>query len=187
MTETQTQIIERAVKKEKNRLFNFIRKRVPEKEDAEDILQDVFFQFVSAFEEIEIIEKISSWLFRTARNKITDSYRKKKEIPLNGINLSGKAEEEEVLMLEEILPDPGNSPEEELIRSLIWEEIENALNDLPEEQREIFIMNEFEGLSFKEISEITEEPVNTLLSRKRYAVLYLRKKLQHHYKELENV
>ncbi len=184
MTETQTQIIERTVKKEKSRLFNFIRKRVPEKEDAEDILQDVFFQFVSSFEEIEIIEKISSWLFRTAKNKIIDSYRKKKDIYLNSLKLTDKTDEEDVLMLEEILPDPGNSPEDEYISTLIWEEIGNALNDLPEEQRDIFIMNEFDGYSFKEISEITGEPVNTLLSRKRYAVLYLRKKLKHFYKEL---
>lgn len=184
MTETKTQIIENTVRNETGRLFGFIRKRVPAKEDAEDILQDVFFQFVSVFEEIEIIEKVSSWLFRTARNKIIDSYRKKKILRINDWRIDNEDNEEEFLMLEEILPDPENTPEEEYTRSLIWQEIENALDDLPEEQRQVFIMNEFDGLSFKEISELTGEPVNTLLSRKRYAVLYLRKKLEHFYKEL---
>jgi len=184
MTEARNEIIERTVREERSRLFNFIRKSVPAKEDAEDILQDVLYQFIAFFDEIEIIEKVSSWLFRTARNKIIDTYRKKKSTPFSKYTFNGKESDEAPVMLEEILPDLNGSPEDQYIRSLIWEEIENALDELPEEQREVFVMNEFEGISFKEISTIRDEPVNTLLSRKRYAVLFLRKRLQNFYKEI---
>lgn len=178
--------IEEAVKREKGKLFNFIRKNVKVKEDAEDILQDVFYQLASGFGEIEFLEKISVWLMITAKNKITDRRRRKS---------SGKMNEDrtvypedsinEPVMLSEIIPDLSSLPDEIYWRDYIWEEIERALEDLPEEQREVFELNEFEEYSFKEISEMKGIPLNTLLSRKRYAVLYLRKKLNFLYKELK--
>jgi RNA polymerase sigma factor (sigma-70 family) len=181
--------IETTIRKEKGRLFNFIRKNVPTKEDAEDILQDVWYQFVNGFDEIEFMDRISAWLFHVARNKIIDSQRKKKNKPLLSENIVFPDDEsDEPLTLADILPDLTGLPDEVYWRNLIWDEIESALDDLPDEQREVFTMNEFDGLSFKEISGIKNVPVNTLLSRKRYAVLFLRKSLNFLYKELkENV
>ena len=179
--------IEKTIKTESGRLFNFIRMNVPTKEDAEDILQDVLYQFVRGFEEIEFMDRISAWLFKVARNKIIDSRRKKKTEPLADEKVIYPGDEsEEPLTLVDILPDLSAHPDEVYWRNLIWEEIENSLDEMPAEQKEVFIMNEFEGLSFKEISKIKNEPVNTLLSRKRYAVLYLRKSLQYLFKELKN-
>lgn len=176
------QIKERTIANEKNRLFRFIRKRVNNLEDAEDILQDVLFQFVSAFETIQSIESATSWLFTVARNKIIDRYRKKNlKIRQSGTNT---AEGEEVLTLEEVLPDLGGSPEEEYFRRVIWEEINEALDELPANQRQVFVMHEFEEKSFKEISQFTGEGINTLLSRKRYAIQFLRKRLRTLYEEL---
>ncbi len=177
--------IEFTIKKERKRLFNFIRKYLPTKEDAEDVLQDVFFQLINSFEEIEYVDRISAWLNRVAKNKIIDLQRKKKNESLQTDKIIFQDEDsEEVFTLADILPDLSGLPDEVYWQNLIWDEIENALNELPEEQREIFLLNEYEGLSFKEIAEIKHEPVNTLLSRKRYAVLYLRKKLRNLYKEL---
>jgi len=179
--------IEKTINKESGRLFNFIRKNVPTKEDAEDILQDVWYQFVSGFEEIEFMDRISAWLFRVAKNRIIDSRRKKKigHLP-EGRIIFPDDESDEPLTLAEILPDITMLPDEVYWRNLIFEEIETSLDELPEEQKEVFVLNEFEGLSFKEISGIKNEPVNTLLSRKRYAVLYLRKKLKYLFEELKN-
>jgi RNA polymerase sigma factor (sigma-70 family) len=171
---------EAVVRSQRSRLLDFIRRRVQTEEDAEDILQDVFYQLLSSYSITEPIEQLSSWLFTVARNRIVDWYRKRKQrgpVPLDdetGVPLNP----------EDFLFDPSQTPDEVYGRSLVWTELAEALDDLPEEQREVFIMHELEGRSFKEMSEITGESVNTLLSRKRYAVLYLRETLQELYKEL---
>jgi RNA polymerase sigma factor (sigma-70 family) len=177
--------IENVVKQEKGRLLRFIRKQVASKEDAEDILQDVLYSLVSGFEEIEFVERISAWLIKVAKNKIIDSYRKKKPDTFSDeIIVKDDEDSDDALTLMDIMPDFSKLPDEIYWQNLFWEEIEAALEELPEEQKEVFIMNEFDGMSFKEISKLKNEPINTLLSRKRYAVLYLRKKLKKLYKEL---
>lgn len=179
--------IEITIEREKGRLFNFIRKNVPTREDAEDIFQEVLYQFIACFREIEYADWISAWLMKVARNKIIDSRRKKRELPLaqTGIKIPDD-EPGDVLTLADILPDLRALPDEIYWQNLIWDEIEDALDEMPDEQREVFVMNEFDGLSFKEIAEIKQEPLNTLLSRKRYAVLFLRKQLNYLYKEIKN-
>ena len=155
------------------RLMGFIRKRVNNEADAEDILQDVFYQFVG---NTQPIEQMTAWLFTVARNKIIDRQRKKKPEPLE--DLFGEEESEEGgLNWTEFLFDASDNPEKDYLRTLFWEELNNALNELPEEQKQVFILNELEGVPFKEIAERTGETVNTLLSRKRYAVLHLRNRL----------
>lgn len=175
--------IERAVKAERKRLFDFIRRRVRTEQDAEDILQDVFFQLVSSYSITEPIEKLTSWLFTVARNKIIDWYRKKKpeSLPVN------ERDAQTPLNLEDILFDPAQSPDQVYARSLVWTELADALDELPDDQREVFVKHELQGKSFKEIAEETGEPMNTLLSRKRYAVLYLREKLAELYDEIQNL
>ncbi len=177
--------ISRIVDKEWKGLFGFIKKHVSVKEDAEDILQEVFYRLTAAYDEIEYIEKITQWLYRTARNKIIDLYRKKKTKPVDFYFVNNE-EDDEQLSLADIIPSAGKSPEDKILGELIWEEIEESLSELPEEQREVFILNELEQMSFKKISELTKVPVNTLLSRKRYAVLYLRKQLKELYKEIKD-
>lgn len=174
---------EAAVRAERKRLFEFIRRRVRTEEDAEDIMQDVFYQLVASYSVTEPIEKLTSWLFTVARNKIIDWYRKRKPGILN------REDEEtgEPLNLEDILFDPTQNPDEVYARSLVWTELAGALDELPEEQRDVFVMHELEGRSFKEIAEITGEGINTLLSRKRYAVLRLRESLQELYDEFQNL
>ncbi|WP_238354320.1 RNA polymerase sigma factor [Fulvivirga marina] len=176
---------EETIKKEKGRLLSFIRTKVSSLEDAEDILQDVLLQFVNGYGAIDSIEKATSWLFSVARHKIIDSYRKQK-VRSNTINLSETAvgDDDQPLMLSDILPDLGQAPEELHFREIIWEQVTQALDNLPEDQREIFIKHEFEEVGFKELSEKYNVPVNTLISRKRYAVLALRKKLEALYKEI---
>lgn len=151
--------------------------------DAEDILQDVFFQLVTSYSVTEPIEKLTSWLFTVAKNKIIDWYRKRRRntVPLD----PGSAEGDEpgAPMLEQMVYDPTQNPDELYARSLVWGELADALEELPEEQRDVFVMHELEGRSFKEIAETTGVPVNTLLSRKRYAVLFLRERLQELYEE----
>jgi len=183
MTRQQNDAIEKTVLQERSRLLNFIRKRVADDEEAEDILQDVFFQFVEAYRAIESIERVTSWLFAVARNKIIDRYRKKKPEPLRR-NLGQRHRDEEQLMLEDILPDLTHHQDDEMMRSVILNAIEEALDELPEAQRQVFIWHEFEDKSFKEIATLTGDPVNTLLSRKRYAILHLRERLQNLYNEL---
>ncbi|HTR82567.1 MAG TPA: RNA polymerase sigma factor [Bacteroidota bacterium] len=175
--------LDRAVRSERKRLLDFIRKRVRNQSDAEDILQDVFYQLVASYNVAEPIEKLTAWLFTVARNKIIDWYRKRRPeaLPTNADDPSAP------LNLEEILYDPRQNPDRVYARSLVWSELSEALDDLPDEQREVFVMHELEGRSFKEIAEITGEPMNTLLSRKRYAVLYLREQLQELYNEIENL
>lgn len=172
---------EAAVRKERTRLLDFIRRRVRTEEDAEDILQDVFYQLMSSYSVTAPIEQLSAWLFAVARNKIVDWYRKRKHSAPNPID----EETGLPLNLEDILFDPAQEPDEVYVNSLVWTELADALDELPEEQREVFVMHELEGKSFKQIAEITGESVNTLLSRKRYAVLYLRENLQELYNELQ--
>lgn len=169
--------------KEKKRLLSFIKRRVSDQNDAEDILQDVFHQLIESFTPLQPIEKVSSWLFRVARNKIVDKYRKKKPVSFSEYLPAGGEEEINIDILA-LLKDSGDNPEEQQFSNIIWETLGNALEILPKEQSEVFIMHELEGKSFKEISEELNVSVNTLLSRKRYAVLFLRKELYDLYKEL---
>ena len=155
------------------RLLNFIKQRVSREADAEDILQDVFYQLV---ETVRPIEQMSGWLFAVARNKITDKYRKK--TPELMSDVFDDDEEEDGLDWKEFFTTAGDNPETEYLRSMFWEELNEALQELPAEQRDAFILNEIEDIPFKVIAEQTGETVNTLLSRKRYAVLHLRKRLQ---------
>jgi RNA polymerase sigma factor (sigma-70 family) len=171
-----------AFRSERKRLFDFIRRRVRTEADAEDILADVFYQMVASYSVTEPIEKMTSWLLTVAQNKIIDWYRKRKPE-----SFRQRADESALLLnLEDILYDPGQNPDVLYARSLVWTELADALEDLPDEQRDVFVMHELEGKSFKEIAELTGEPVNTLLSRKRYAVLYLREALQELYDDFYN-
>lgn len=177
--------IEKLIEKEDGRLLGFIRKRVDREEDVRDIAQDVYYQLTVGFNDIRSVASLSSWLFSVARNRITDHYRKKKTENFSDHVVNVKDEGGAPLMLEDILPALTRSPEDEYMRGVIWETIEACLERLPEAQQEVFIMNEFEDLSFKEISELTGEGINTLLSRKRYAVTYLREQLQELYNQVK--
>lgn len=176
-------VISKTVEKEQNRLFNFIRKRVKSTLDAEDILQDVFYQLVRVSEEVNTIEKMSAWLFQVARNRITDLYRKKKSYTFS--DMGGSDDEEEgSLQFEDYIPDLTDMPDALLTREMVWEVLEEGLTELPEEQRLVFNLHEFEEVPFKEMAEQLGETVNTLISRKRYAILHLRKKLATLYSEI---
>jgi RNA polymerase sigma factor (sigma-70 family) len=181
MAEERRQNIIQAVRDYSKRLFHFIRGRVNTDEDAEDILQDVWYQFSNVVD-TEPIEKASAWLFTVARNKITDKYRKQKEVSLEE-ELSFTDEDGE-MNIKEILLAGTSTPETEHLRNLFWEQLFRALDELPAEQREVFVWNELEDISFNEIAERTGEKVNTLLSRKRYAVLHLRNRLEELYREI---
>ncbi|MEO6693346.1 MAG: sigma-70 family RNA polymerase sigma factor [Saprospiraceae bacterium] len=176
--------IARTVTKERGRLLNFIRRFVSVSEDAEDILQDVFYQFTAGYDNIRELDKTTSWLFRTARNKITDYFRKKRPERLN-MELM-RNEDGDTLMLSDILPSLGDTPEEISMRKEIERVIDEALDELPDEQRDVFVMNEVDGMSFREIAEITKQKENTLRSRKRYAIIYLRERLREFYNEVTN-
>jgi RNA polymerase sigma factor (sigma-70 family) len=178
----QDQRISEAVMREQSRLRNFIRKRVADSSEAEDILQDVFYELVEASRMMRPIEQVSAWLFRVARNKVIDFFRKKRpEAAINGP--VAVAEDGESLTLEDLLPSSDEGPEAAFARSVLLEELEEALQELPEEQREVFVAHELEGYSFKEIAARTGVGVNTLLSRKHYAVIQLRERLQAIYDE----
>ena len=169
-----SKVQEETIIKEQGRLLNFIRSKVSNLEDAEDILQDVLFQFVNGYNTIESIEKTTSWLFSVARNKIIDLYRKRK-VRSGQVSLDKQIEDQDgPLSLISILPDTGNSPEDLYFKELVWEAINNALDELPKEQRDVFVAHEFEDKSFKQISAETGVTVNTLISRKRYAILAMR-------------
>lgn len=181
MTE-QDQRISEAISRDRPRLRNFIRKRVADVADAEDILQDVFYELVEAYRMMKPVEQVTAWLFQVARNRITDLFRKKnREVSRN--EPATVAEDGEVLLLEELLPSPDAGPEAAYARSVLLEELDHALDELPEEQREVFIGHEFMGYSFKELSAQSGVGLSTLLSRKHYAVLHLRKRLQAIYDE----
>ena len=177
----QDQRISDVVKREQPRLRNFIRRRVRDPLDVEDILQDVFYRLVEANRLLMPIEHVTGWLFRVARNRITDLFRKKE--PENFSEIEPVEEEDESLSFEDLLPSPDAGPEARYARSVLLEELERALDELPREQRAVFVAHEFEGRSFKELSAETGESVNTLLSRKRYAVLHLRERLRQVYDE----
>ena len=180
MTTEQDRRISAALKADGARLKNFIRKRVADEADAEDILQEVFFEFVEAYRLMKPIEQVGAWLFRVARNRIIDRFRKRsrelqREEPVN--------EDGERLALEDLLPSPDAGPEAEYARSMLLAALDDAIDELPEEQREVFIAHEIEGRSFKEMAAETGLSVNTLLSRKHYAVLHLRERLKNIYEE----
>jgi RNA polymerase sigma factor (sigma-70 family) len=175
MTLEQDRRITEAVKQEQSRLRNFIRRRVPDSRDAEDILQEVFSELVEANRLLVPIEHVTGWLFRVARNRITDLFRKKRPESLSD---AVAIADDESLTLEDLLPSPDAGPDALYARSVLLEELEEALDELPEEQREVFVGHEIEGRSFKEMSAESGVSVNTLLSRKRYAVLHLRERLR---------
>jgi RNA polymerase sigma factor (sigma-70 family) len=177
----QDQRISDVVKREQSRLRNFIRRRVPDPRDAEDIVQDVFYELVEANRLLMPIEHVTGWLFRVARNRITDLFRKKKPEPFSGATVENEDGEE--MQIEDLLPSPDAGPEALYFRDLLLDELELAVDELPDEQREVFIAHELEGRSFKEMAAETGVSVNTLLSRKRYAVLHLRERLQNIYDE----
>ena len=171
--------------REKDKLLGFIRGRVSTLEEAEDILQDVFYQFIVGYNTIESLDRVTSWLYSVARNKIIDRYRRDASRPKRTYYGAARGDNEEgPLTLQEILPDLDNSPESMLLKEAIWDEITEALAQLPPDQREIFILNEIEEKSFREIAEETGISINTLLSRKRYAILALRKQLQGFYNDI---
>ena len=180
--EEQDQRISEVVKREQSRLRNFIRRRVPDPRDAEDILQDVFYELVEANRLLMPIEHVTGWLFRVARNRITDLFRKKRPERFAGTAVG--SEDDEPLQLEDLLPSPDAGPEALYARTVLLEELELAVDELPEEQREVFVAHELEGRSFKEMAEETGVSVNTLLSRKRYAVRHLRTRLRSIHDEL---
>ena len=176
MAVEQDQRISEVVKREQSRLRHFIRRRVPDPRDAEDILQDVFYELVEANRLLMPIEHVTGWLFRVARNRIVDLFRKKRPESFSDTTIVD--ENDELLRVEELLPSPDAGPEALYARNVLLDELESAIDELPEEQREVFVAHELEGRSFKEISAETGVGVNTLLSRKRYAVLQLRERLQ---------
>lgn len=174
MTLEQDRRISETVARERSRLRNFIRSRVPDPGDADDILQDVFSELVAAVRLMVPLEEESGWLFRVARNRIIDLFRRKKPQPLS---------DSEWLSIEELLPSPEGGPEAAYARSVLLDELDAALDDLPPEQRDVFVAHELRGRSFKELAAETGIPLNTLLTRKHAAVLRLRKRLQSIYEE----
>lgn len=176
----QNKHISETVARERGRLRNFIRRRVPDAADAEDILQEVFFEYVENYRLPETIEQVGAWLFRVARNRIIDSFRKKREVQLPEM-----AEDDDGHWLDEVLPSAQAGPEAEYARKLLLRELLAALEELPQEQRDVFIAHELDGRSFKELAADSGVRLNTLLARKRYAVLHLRARLQTIYDEFD--
>ncbi len=181
----QDQGISDVVKREQSRLRNFIRRRVPDRRDAEDILQDVFYKLVEANRLLMPIEHVTGWLFRVARNRITDLFRKQRPVSFSDTAVGD--DDDELLQLEDLLPSSAAGPAALYARNVILDELELALDELPQEQREVFVAHELEGRSFKEMAAESGVSVNTLLSRKRYAVLHLRRRLQSIYEEFRKV
>ena len=177
----QDQRLSEVVKREQSRLLNFIRRHVPDPRDAEDILQDVFYKLVEANRLLMPIDHVTGWLFRVARNRITDLFRKRQ--PENFSDAAVAGDEDELLQLEDLLPSADAGPEAIYARNVLLDELALAIDELPEEQREVFVAHELEGHSFKETAAEAGVSVNTLLSRKRYAVLHLRQRLQSIYDE----
>ena len=170
----QNRRIAETVERERGKLRNFIRRRVPDPGDAEDILQDVFYELVEASRLMQPLEQVTAWLYRVATNRIIDLFRKKKPVTLS---------DQEWGNLDDLLPSPEGGPEAAYARSVLLDEIDAALDELPEEQRDVFVAHELQGRSFKELADASGVGVNTLLSRKHYAVLHLRKRLQEIHKE----
>lgn len=183
MAEPSKRTIIGTVREYGSRLSRFIRGQVRSDEDAEDILQDVWFQ-LSRVVDLDAIESISGWLYQVARNRITDVYRKKKEDPMSELMIEG--DEGDVSIREILLSDP-RTPEDQFFKDVFWEELMRALDELPENQRTVFIQNELEDRTLQEIADETGENLKTIISRKRYAVQHLRKRLQSLYDELDNL
>src|SRR6201996_1552567 len=183
MPEDKESHIIQTIKSYGKNLLGFIRRRVNNDADAEDILQDVWYQF-SAVINSEPIEQTGAWLYRVATNKITDKHRKKSETLIDDLVTAGEDDEEEALDFKEILVTEAKTPETEYLRNLFWEELFNALDELPEKQRQVFIWNELEDVSFAEMADLPGDNVQTLVTRKRYAVLHLRKRLKQLYDEI---
>jgi RNA polymerase sigma factor (sigma-70 family) len=178
--------IAETVRQEQSRLRNFIRKRVGDEDDAEEILQDVFYELVEAYRLMQPIEQVGAWLFQVARNRIIDWFRKKRPVSFPDRRAQAETEAQPPAW-EELLPSPDAGPEAIFARGVLFEELEAALDELPEEQREVFLAHEVEGRSFKELSAESGVAVNTLLSRKHYAVVHLRERLQAIYGEFKEV
>jgi RNA polymerase sigma factor (sigma-70 family) len=181
-TTEQNRQISEVMEEERSRLRKFIRRRVPDPSDVEDILQEVFYELVEANRLLMPIEHVTGWLFRVARNRITDLFRKKKAKTFS--DAAVEDEEGELLRIEDLLPSPDAGPEAVYFRNVLLDDLESALEELPEQQREVFVAHELEGWSFKDLSAESGVNVNTLLSRKRYAVLHLRERLQRIHDEL---
>jgi RNA polymerase sigma factor (sigma-70 family) len=181
MTEQDREITE-LIAEERARLRNFIRRRVPNEADVEDVLQEVFYELIGAYRLMEPVQRWSAWMFRVARNRIIDLFRKRRLEAFGGDSVTASGEEE-ALRLEDVLTSPAAGPAEAYARTVLLEELEEALDELPPEQREVFLAHEIEGHSFKEIAARTGVRVNTLLSRKHYAVVHLRHRLQAIYEE----
>lgn len=179
----QDRRITEAVEREQSRLRRFIRTRVPDAGDAEDLLQEVFFELIEAYRLLKPVEHVGAWLFRVARNRITDLFRKKKPATFTDLAGEGAAD----LSFLDLLPSPEAGPEATYARRVLLDELDAALEELPEEQRAVFVAHEWEGRSFKELAAETGVPVNTLLSRKHYAVLYLRQRLKSIYDEFGRI
>ena len=167
----QDQRIAETVTRERGRLRNFIRSRVPDPRDVEDILQEVFYELVEASRAMQPLEEVTGWLFRVARNRIIDLFRKKKPEPLDDPGI------------EDLLPSPDGGPEAAYARAMLLDELDAALDELPAEQRDVFVAHELQGRSFNELAAETTVPINTLRTRKHYAVLHLRRRLQEIYEE----
>ncbi len=180
----QDQRISEVVTREQARLRNFIRRRVPDPRDAEEILQEVFYELVEANRLLMPIEHVTGWLFRVARNRITDLVRKKKPESFSGMAVED--EDGDLLRLEDILPSPDDGPDGIYLRTMLLDELELAINELPPDQREVFVAHEIDGISFKQMAAETGVNVNTLLARKRYAVRRLRERLQSIHEEFSN-
>ena len=181
LTAEQDQSIAQAMERDGGRLRNYIRKHVVDLETAEDILQEVFVELVEAYRLVKPIEQVSGWLFRVAKNRIIDRFRGRK---LESLSQAKYGEDDDVAVsLEDLLPSPDSGPEAAYARNVLLDEIDEALEEMPPEQRSVFIAHEWEGYSFKELSAETGVSVNTLLSRKHYAVLHLRSRLQSIYEE----
>jgi RNA polymerase sigma factor (sigma-70 family) len=186
-TQTQTaadsqlkdQALTNTIQKERGKLLNFISNRTPTIEDAEDILQDVFYELIQS----DAIEQTAAWLYRVARNKITDWYRKMKPVRLDDISVN-YSDGDEALLLSDIIPSMESTVDEQILRKLISEELAEALEELPENQREVFVLHELEGKSLKQITELTGTGIKTVISRKRYAVKYIQQRLRSLYEEL---
>jgi len=181
MIEQDRQIFD-VIAKERPRLRNFIRRRVPDEADVEDLVQEVFFELVQAHRLLKPIDYVTGWIYTVARNRITDLFRKRKPQPFADLAIEG--EDGELLNFEDMLPSSEAGPEALYIRGVIFDALEAAIAELPADQREVFIAHEFEGRSFKELAEETGINFNTLLARKRYAVRHLRERLQTVYDEL---
>lgn len=182
----QDRRIDDAVRRERGRLRNFIRRRVADDGDAEEILQEVFYELVEAYRLMKPIEHVSGWLFRVARNRITDLFRKKKPVAFSDV-AAAVSEDGEALHLEDLLPTPEAGPDAAYARTVLIEELDAALEELPSEQREAFVANEIEGRSFKELADETGVTVNALVLRKHYAVQHLRQRLAAIHDEFGNL